>query len=156
MRQGEILALRDQDVRDDYVHVTRSWNPKYGLGPTKTKQVRDVPLPPRAVEAVRIFVGSGGFVFSLNAGRTPCTGNRVTEALYSALEAIGVDDRSDRNITFHSWRHWLNTTLRARGVPDDLIRRMTGHTSSAMTDSYTSYLAEDFRAVAQVQQELFG
>ena len=156
MRQGEILAVRDEDVRDDHVHVAHSWSPRYGLGPTKTRQVRDVPLPPRMLQAIAPFCGTGGFVFSMNGGDSPCTGNRATEALYTGLAAIGVTDRAERNVTFHSWRHWLNTVLRARGVPDDLIRRVVGHGTAAMTDRYTVYLAEDFHAVATAQQEVFA
>jgi integrase len=64
MRQGEILAVRDRDLRDGYIHVAHSWHPKYGLGPTKTRQERDVPVPVRVQEDMRPFVGSGGFVFS--------------------------------------------------------------------------------------------
>lgn len=156
MRQGEILAVRDEDLRDGFIHVAHSWHPVYGLGPTKTRQARDVPLPSRVQEAVRPFLGFGGFVFSMTRGESPCTGNRCTEALYAALEAIGVHDRAERNITFHSWRHWLNSTLRARAVPDDLVRRVTGHETAEMTDNYTSYKPEDFAPVVAVQAEVFG
>jgi len=154
-RQGELLALRDADVREGYLHVAHSWDAKYGLGPTKTKEVRDVPCPPKVREAIAPFLGSGGYVFSMDGGKRPCSGNRCTGALYAALAAIGVTDRAERNVTFHSWRHWLNTTLRVEGIPDDLIRRVTGHETAQMTDNYTEYLAEDFKAVAAVQERIF-
>ena len=156
MRQGEILAIRDEDIRDGFVHVAHSWNWQYGLGPTKTRQARDVPLPARVLEAVKPFLGSGGYVFSESRGERPCTGNNVTKWFYTALEKIGVKDRVERNITFHSWRHWLNSTLRAAGIADDLTRRVTGHESAEMTDNYTSYKPEDFAPVAAVQREVFG
>ncbi|MEW5818157.1 MAG: hypothetical protein AB1798_22555 [Spirochaetota bacterium] len=92
----------------------------------------------------------------MNGGLAPCSGNRVTGALYKALEAIGVKDRQLRNITFHSWRHWLNSLLRASGVPDDLTRRVTGHETPEMTDLYTSYVSEDYAPVMAVQKKLFG
>lgn len=155
-RQGEILGLRDADVFPDHLHVAHSWTLGFGLGPTKTRRARDVPLPPRAYEAVRPFLGSGGYVFSMNNGESPCTGNRVTDALYQALEAIGVTDRAERNITFHSWRHWLNSTLRARAVPDDIVRKVTGHSTADMTEAYTAYLPEDFAPVAAIQREVFA
>jgi integrase len=156
MRQGEILAIRDQDVRETYLHVAHSWDPKYGLGPTKTREVRDAPCPPKVREAITPFLGSGGFVFSMDGGNRPCSGNRVTGALYAALEAIGVKDRAERNVTFHSWRHWLNSTLRVEGVPDALIRRVVGHETAQMTEEYSSYHPEDFKAVADVQARVFG
>lgn len=156
MRQGEILATRDADIRDDFIHVAHSWHPKYGLGPTKTGQVRDVPLPPRVLEAMKPFLGTGGYVFSPTRGETPATGNNCTKWFYTALEVIEVKDRQERNITFHSWRHWLNSTLRAAGIPDDLTRRVTGHESEEMTALYTEYVAEDFKEVVKVQAEVFA
>lgn len=155
MRQGEILAVKDADIRDGFIHVAHSWSPAWGLGPTKTRQARDVPLPARVLEAVKPFMGSGGFVFSLTRGETPCTGNNVTKWFYEALDILGVKDRVERNITFHSWRHWLNTTLRAGDVPADLIRKVTGHATEEMTDNYTGYLAEDYAPVAAIQAEVF-
>lgn len=64
MRQGEILAVRDADVHDRFIHVAHSWNPTYGLGPTKTRQARDVPLPARVLQAVQPFLVSGGYVLA--------------------------------------------------------------------------------------------
>ena len=113
MRQGEILAVRDGDVHADYIHVAHSWDAKYGIKGTKTNQARGVPLLPRVREAVEPFLGSGGYVFSMNDGKTPTTGNRCTRAMYAALAKIGVppEEREARNITFHSWRRWLNSTF---------------------------------------------
>ena len=95
-------------------------------------------------------------MFSLTGGETPCTPNKVTGSLYAALDAIGVRDRAERNITFHSWRHWLNSVLRAQGVPDDLTRKVTGHATEEMQETYTEYLREDFAPVAKVQAEVFA
>jgi len=152
-----ILAVQDADVHADYIHVAHSWDAKYGIKGTKTNQARDVPLPRRVREAVEPFLGSGGFVFSMSDGKTPASGNRCTGALYAALEKIGVPpaEREARNITFHSWRHWLNSTFRAKGVPDDLTRRVIGHESAQMTDNYTQYKPEHFAPVVAVQAEVF-
>ncbi len=155
-RQGELLAIRDRDVFVDHLHIAHSWDAGYGLLPTKTRKERDVPIPSRVYEAIKPFTGSEGFVFSQNGGETPAAGNLVTEALYSALVAIGVTDRVERNITFHSWRHWLNSTLRARAIPDDIIRKVTGHATEEMTENYTKYLAEDLAPVAKIQAEVFA
>jgi integrase len=155
LRQGEILALRDQDVLPDHLHVAHSYDPHYGLMPTKTRKERDVPVPPKVYAAMKPFLGTGGYVFSQNGGETPCTGNLVTEALYAALESIGVTDREQRNVTFHGWRHFLNSTLRARAVPDSVVKRITGHTTQEMQDQYTEYLPEDFASVSAIQREVF-
>lgn len=103
------------------------------------------------------FLGSGGYVFSMNDGKTPTTGNRCTRAMYAALAKIGVppEEREARNTAFHSWRHWLNSTFRAKGVPDDLARRVIGHESAQMTDNHTTYKPEHFAPVVAVQAEVF-
>jgi integrase len=155
MRQGEILAVRDQDIRDHFIVVSHSWTIGYGLGPTKTRQTRIVPISEPVMAMVRPFMGSGGFVFSMTRGETPCTGNRCTEALYAALDSIGVSDREARNVTFHSWRHWWNSTLRAKGVADALVKEITGHATQAMTEHYTNFKIEHFAPVVAVQEGVF-
>lgn len=50
-RLGELLALRDADVHDEgRFPIAHSWHAHYGLLPTKTRQERDVPVPPRVLD----------------------------------------------------------------------------------------------------------
>ena len=58
------------------------------------------------------------------------------------------------NVGFHSWRHKLNTLLRAAGVPDAKIRLLTGHRSKEMTDWYTQFLETDMVDVTEAQVRL--
>jgi len=44
MRLAEIQVIRLQDIHDDHIHVKHSWHEKYGLGPTKGKKERYVPI----------------------------------------------------------------------------------------------------------------
>ncbi len=157
MRQGEILAVRDEDMRDGYIHVAHSWNMKYGLGPTKNKEERDVPVPKMVLEAIEFFQGTGGFVFSNNRGRRPATGNLVTEALYAALKEIGIprEEQQQRNITFHAWRAWFNTIVQQRNVPAPLLRAVIGHKTPEMTEHYSHFSLEHFKAIIEAQEELF-
>ena len=156
-RQGEILAVKDEDIKDGYVHIAHSWTIKYGLGPTKTKKERDIPLPSKVNEAVRPFRGNGGFVFSFDRGKTPATGNRATEYLYQAMERAGIsaEERKSRNIKFHSWRYFFNTAMRSRKIADAKVQKVTGHQTMAMTERYTAFNLADFDDVAEVQEGLF-
>ena len=61
-----------------------------------------------------------------------------------------------RRIGFHSWRHKLNTILRAAGVPDSKIPLLTGHRSADMTDWYTTFLETDMEDVTAAQVTLLG
>ena len=158
LRQGEILALRDENIHEDHVHVSQSYHWKYGLLPTKTRQERDVPVPARVMEDIAFFIGSGGFLFSVNRGETPTSGSRVTQALYEALERAGIttEERKKRNLTFHSWRHTFNSLARSHAVPTAILQRVTGHSTLQMTDHYTHFQLEDFREVAKLQREVFN
>ena len=44
-REGECIALRVEDIFDGYIRIEHSWDHKYGLKETKTKQTREVPIP---------------------------------------------------------------------------------------------------------------
>jgi integrase len=158
LRQGEILGIRDADVKTGYLHVAHSWNPKYGLGPTKTREVREVPLPDKVMKAVLEFVGTGGYVFSLTNGARPVTGNRVTEHFYRTLERSGIspEERKQRNITFHSWRHFFNSIMRTREVPTAILQRVTGHSTVQMIERYSHFSLEDFKPITIVQSEVFS
>jgi integrase len=156
MRLGEILALRRGDLFPDHVHVAGSWAIKYGLGKTKTKRVDDIPIPKFIYDTVHQWCSWQGFVFSFSAGARPATGNRVLEALYRALDEIGIkaEERERRNITFHSWRAFANTYMRARGIADAKVRQLTRHTSEEMTEHYSAFKLEDFKDVAAAQEAL--
>jgi integrase len=157
-RMGELLALRDEDVHEGWLHIAHSWHPRYGLGPTKTRQTRDVPVPGRTLEAIQRFTGTGGFIFSLDRGSRPIGHTAVAEGLYRALDQMGIDEqeRVRRRLSFHSWRHWTNSVLRARGVPDPLVKRLTGHGTQAMTEHYSTFLLRDYAPVLAVQEEVLG
>jgi len=153
MRQGEILALRKENVFPDHLHVEHSWNIKYRLGRTKTKEVGYVPIPAFLYREIERYLDWDGFVFSLKSGKRPITGGKVTTWLYRAMRNIGISEheRVERNLTFHSWRHFFNTYLRSRGVPDAKIRKVTRHKTEEMTDHYTGFTLEDYREVYDAQ-----
>jgi integrase len=45
--------------------------------------------------------------------------------------------RRERNISFHSFRHFFNTEAQALGADTDKLRLTVGHESKDMTDNYT-------------------
>jgi integrase len=48
---------------------------------------------------------------------------------------LGEIVRRDRNISFHGFRHFFNSTIRGT-VSDDILRLQTGHSDEKMTDLY--------------------
>ena len=160
LRQGEILALRDSGWHETYVQVQNSWSAKFGLGPTKGKRIRYVPIPSRVNEAVHRVVEWPGFLFSLSRGDRPVSGQRLTGALYEVIDGFTVEtdgfaiDRAARHIVFHSWRAFCNTFFQNAGVPATEVREVIGHQDPAMTDRYSRFQPGDFTAVAAAQSRL--
>ncbi len=155
-RLGEVLALTRGDLFPDHIHVGGSWGRRYGKGPTKTKRVDDVPIPGFVFRTIDAWCTWDGYIFSYNRGRKPCEASRVNDALKAAIAEIGIteEERARRNVTFHGWRYWLNTTLRGRGVTGEKVREITRHDSEEMTEHYSAWRAEDFKDVAAIQEEL--
>ncbi len=156
MRLGEILAVKDTDIFPDHVHVASSWDHEYGLGKTKTKRVDDIPLPRFVYDTIQSWLEWQGFVFSFQAGARPVSGNRTLGALHAALDEIGItaEQRKERNITFHSWRAFANTFMRARGISGEKVRQLIRHGSEEMTEHYSDFHLEDFKDVAAAQEAL--
>ena len=140
MRQGEILALTPEKIFPKHIYVNASWS-KNELGPTKTGETRKVYIRPEIKEKIDSIMLDNGYLFSLSKGRKPLTGNRLTDALYYALECMGIDEdmRKKRNITFHSFRHWFVTYLRGKGISDAEITSITGQKTSQVIDDYTRF-----------------
>ena len=46
MRQGEIAALRLEDIGADRIYIRHSWSKYEGLKETKTNECREIKIPP--------------------------------------------------------------------------------------------------------------
>jgi integrase len=57
------------------------------------------------------------------------------------LMAYGEIARRERNVSFHGFRHFFNSTIRGT-VSDDILRLQTGHVDAKMTDQY-GHLTDD-------------
>jgi integrase len=162
MRLGECQALHIQHIHDKYVSVVFRWNEKYGLGVPKKNSQREVPIPLKTsahlydLISISPYKDPKDFVFFGNNRKTPIRGKIVLNALYQALENIGitVEERKERNITFHSWRHFYNSLLRGK-IHDAKLRRLTGHRTLEMTEHYTHFKIEDFQDVMKIQEQYF-
>ncbi|QEN03292.1 hypothetical protein EW093_00745 [Thiospirochaeta perfilievii] len=52
---------------------------------------------------------------------------------------INTELREQRNLTFHSFRHFLVTYLRGKGVTDAEITSITGQKTIKVIDDYTRF-----------------
>jgi integrase len=155
MRLGEIRALRPSDLQDGYIHVEHSVDRHGALKSTKTGDKRDLPVPRSLMETLKKLSKISGKcdrIFSV-AGHPMCS-ETIRFSLYRALSKMGIDEaeRAQRNITFHSWRHFLNSQLLSNGINETKTRKITGHSTAEMTDRYTKFLVNDFADVLQITE----
>ena len=156
MRLGEIQGLRGEKVYADFVEVSRQYNGFREFTDTKTHDTRYVTIPAvvvRGLFRLKEFNGDG-FLFSTDGGKTPMSRSAISEHFHKALDAIDIDraEQTRRGLTFHKWRHFLNTTLRMGNVADSKVRGLTGHKSEAMTDHYTHFDPRSFGDVKRIQE----
>jgi hypothetical protein len=92
----------------------------------------------------------------VNGGENPVTRKQVYKALYEALAHIGIDEeqRKERNLSMHGWRHFFNTTLLMANVSDSKVMSLTGHTTEKMRKHYTHFDTTQFAEVVEVQEQL--
>jgi integrase len=160
MRISEILAVRGECLEADYIRVDKQYNEKYGMTETKSHCVREVIIPEQLMLKLREVseTNCGGFLFSFDGGKKPVGPRKLRVSLVKALENIGIDDdkRKERNICFHSWRHYFNTTMRSNNIMDGKLRAMVGHSSPKMTEHYTHFSTEDFKDIQNVQNKIIN
>lgn len=159
MRKGEILGLRPCDIQDGYIKVDHQYKQGYGITDTKTHDSRNIPLPSFIIDDLKVLGAdkeSDSFLFCIDRPDKPINQETVNKKLYAALEKIGIsrEEQQKRNICFHSWRHFFNTTMRSNNISDGKVQKLTGHTSMAMTERYTHFQNDDFKDVQEIQERM--
>ena len=156
MRMGEIQALTVDDVIDDTIVVSHSWDEDAGLKDTKTHSVRVVPIPHKLADELRSR--QEGFIFSGDNPCKPVYRSAILDGLRRALVGIGIsrDEQKERNICFHSFRHYLNTQLRKGGVPDAVTQKVTGHATREMTERYSHLDGSDLDGILKITKTILG
>ena len=137
---------------------------EYGINPPKWNSVRNVPISQYLREELLnqlkhhpLKTDADAFIFYGNDPRKPMNRTTVMENFYIALRRVGITDdlREERNILFHSWRHYFNTNMRQH-VNDSVLRAITGHKTIQMTENYTHYNLEHFSEIRKIQDEMFS
>jgi len=164
MRLGECQALQLQHIYGEgYVSVVYTWDPKYGLKEPKRGSYRDIPIPSKTMSYLGEVIDTLPFkdpddlVFIDGVQKVPIRNELILKGLYHALENIGItkEERDEKYITFHSWRHFYNSLMRGK-IHDAKLRRLTGHKSLEMTELYTHFNLADYRDVKEIQERYFG
>lgn len=149
MRQGEVLALKADSIRfpnaqdkaEDMaiVDVKRNFARQAGFKAPKNGKPRQVVIPRWLAEELVEFSktnpwGNGLVFYSDLSAETPLDHKVLTKWFNFELDFIKVD-RTGRNITFHSLRHYFDT-MSLDAIGGELTRNLMGHSSEAMTQLY--------------------
>jgi integrase len=104
------------------VSVLRSYDSDERImgGTRKNRKARLVTVPPMVCHGLEMLAamnphgGDDLLVFwSDRTPNKPCDCKMIERGLYRALADIGIDEAEHRrcSLSFHSWRHWLNSRL---------------------------------------------
>jgi len=136
--------------------------------PQKTRRRKPepvfVPILPHARAVLESRQKRKGLVFpGLAADYDRDNGSALTKRIQATIGKAGLDTHQDGTgfetvengkgktvkvhtgkraiveIGAHSLRHTFNTLARAAGIPDAMVKKITGHTTDAMTDHYTQF-----------------
>jgi len=159
MRLGECRGLLKENLYEKYIDVKQNWQDGEGLKEPKWGSRRSVPLPPKTHDALINLIEmnpfDSDFVFYGNTPDLPINKTMIEKYYKDTLVKIKIDEeeRKDRNLNFHAWRHFYNTRLRGN-IPDHALKMLTGHKNEQMTDRYTTITDEQRTAVAQLADDI--
>lgn len=158
-KSDEIIALTkdNMDVANKTVTISR----KYAvinntLKVQRMTNKRVLTIEPVLMKKLAVFCSKSPFVFILqgNERDKPININRLAEKeMDKFLRLCGEIVRKERNISFHGFRHFFNSTIRGT-VSDETLRLQTGHTNAKMTDQYdhiTDERGEQLRKAVQMK-----
>ncbi|MBQ5449908.1 MAG: site-specific integrase [Treponema sp.] len=158
MRAGEISGLRYCDLGEDRIFINHAWGVVDGLKSTKTGKKREVPVLPDVIYMLKRLArrnpvySDSSFVFwsPVKGGKEPFLPRYWEDGLYDTLAKIGIskEQRVERNIVFHSWRHFYATQISERAQAS-LAQETLGHASAQMTAHYASHGTEEKMAAVQ-------
>jgi integrase len=148
LRAGEVLAIRKSDIGDTVLNVVHSWSATEGLKAPKNGEARKVPLLPEVRRALLDLLKGNPhtdcidqFVFfGIDRGKPRGDSKFLLDGLHRELDAMGIQWRK-RNIVFHSHRHFYAARM-ADIAAADKVRRITGHRSAAVFESYADHVTE--------------
>ena len=136
MRRGEIINLKKSEI-----DLARR---EARLTETKNNRARTVPLHPSLLPIVdrAIKRSSSDLVFATEHGHP--MKYATTELFRRIRKQLGIKD-----FRFHDLRHDFATSLRRQGNQLDIIAKLLGHTTLAMTQRYSHIGQSDLRKAVE-------
>lgn len=152
-RQGELLALRWQDVdfEDRTLKIERTYQRGTFTEPKTRRSRRTIELSDDDVRLLKEHrerqkvTSIGGLVFCRSNGQ-PLAGTSITREFQAHLKRAGLP-----SIRFHNLRHGNATILLAAGVPVHVVSERLGHADERITLTvYSHVIPKQRREAADV------
>lgn len=168
LRLGELqaLTLSDLHLDENYITIRQSWDRSRQTftGTTKTGRERNIFIPANIKKEIIKLINSTPYnktehsflFYAEKSEHKPAEPKIFSRSLYRALAEIGIteEERAARNITFHSWRHFLNSLLINAKIPIHKIQSITGHLTAEMTERY--YKLDNMADVVKITTDLLN
>jgi integrase len=144
LRQGECLALRRSDIGETTLNIAHSYSSIDKLKCPKNGHKRIVPLLPEIKAALFDLLEENPhnvedpFIFFSSQPDRPVTSKVILKGLKEALKKINVDYK-ERNITFHSWRHWFCSKITCV-IDSEKAAKVSGHLSYNIFRKYADHI----------------
>ena len=149
LRAGEISGLQvcDVDAVGDLLYIRHSWNDTDKLKDTKNGDDRIIPIEHGV--ALELLANARrnpsysdtSFVFwSPKVEGQPMWPSSFEDDFYLAMQKIGISEeqRKERNIVFHSLRHYCATQI-AQRASLEIAMKILGHRTEEMTRLYSEH-----------------
>lgn len=149
LRAGEISGLQvcDIDANADLLYIRHSWNDTDKLKDTKNGDDRIIPIEHGV--ALELLMNARrnpdysdtSFVFwSPKVAGQPMWPSSFEDDFYIAMQKIGISEeqRKERNIVFHSLRHYCATQI-AQRASIEIAMKILGHRTEEMTRLYSEH-----------------
>ena len=146
LRPGEVRAICMEQIQDGGLFINKMID-SYGVehaylkkGSIENPRQRTVLLPSKMSELLNIYINirpacDYGYIFAVRGKivSQDCLDHRFRNAIIK----LGIYNQA-KILTPHSLRFTYNTyTVNSNLLPGDVLRKMIGHNSQAMTDYYT-------------------
>lgn len=149
LRAGEISGLQvcDIDANADLLYIRHSWNDTDKLKDTKNGDDRIIPIEHGVALEVLMNArrnpdySDTSFVFwSPKVAGQPMWPSSFEDDFYIAMQKIGISEeqRKERNIVFHSLRHYCATQI-AQRASLEIAMKILGHRTEEMTRLYSEH-----------------
>lgn len=160
MRVGEMLALENADIGEEYIHVTKTLDAVTGkTGVTKTAAgTRDVFIQPelkKCIRDIRLYMKKSAMAYGFRTDHfiADTKGDWVKYASYANYLKENSEKIIGRRVTPHMLRHTHTSLLAEAGVPIGVISRRLGHENSGVTQSIYMHVTEGLKKKDNIKME---